>query len=425
MRRVAVLGWVVIVFVLGGCAGRTTTMPLPFKNPILTGDRSDPQIFLWRGKYYLTYTAPSGVPLLQSIDLIHWNLPRNVFAAAGTTGERPLLLNGRGFCNIWAPELFSVTEEKVLLLFSAVEYHEPNIPRSCPPFDGDTGIYAVTSATGVEGGFGTDPLEPLTIGVNPRCEKIGSYPHTQVRKKGCALGKCDQTFRIDGTYFRDGDHTYLAYTWFSNPKPRNQEEKKHHGFHISIVEMEKEHPERTLCEPSVHKISVISPGDTTLIKKLADYCPTCSERLSFSKTREGEDWNWNGTPAGIAEGPSLFRRGEYVYLLFSHAHYDSAYYGVSWVAAKTVTGLGESNPDRLVGRFLIPSGVYGFGHGSPLRDPAGMGWLYAYHRIDNKACLEGIGRRCERDLFLSPIEFEDRKDGRGDVCIVPRRPEGD
>lgn len=391
---------------IGGCSSLRTAPNFsgPLTKPVVPGDRPDPFIYRWNGTYFLTHTQSNGIPIFESSNLTQWREVNGAFPSPNVPPHLPWRINGKGFCHVWAPEFFSPEGGKdVVVTFSAVAYEGKAIPDTCPPFDGNTAIYAMTSSQGMTGPFAQDPLEPVPMGTNRTC--ASPYPHSPGRESGCALHRCAEQMRIDGSYFTDAGKTYFAYVWFSNPQARTWEEKRHHGFNISVTEMSSKDPRQSECPPQGKSWHVVSPGDKALLKRLAASCPQCSERLSFSKTGEGTEWVWRGTLAGIVEGPSLFRRGEWVYLLFSHAHYDSAYYAVSWIAAKTVEEL--ANPaTRQAGRYLIPSGPYGYGHGTPFLSTDQKSTLYVYHRIDSEACQKNTGRKCERDIFISPLEFD-------------------
>lgn len=137
--------------------------------------------------------------------------------------------------------------------------------------------------------------------------------------------------------------------------------------------------------------------------------------LSFTKGRFGEEAKRNGYSWGVVEGPNLFRRGNYVYLLLSGSIWDSPYYHVYWVAAPTVEGLSLDNPQRLVGRYIIPSDGQSFGHGTAVLGPDGQHWYFIYHHLRNSDCK--YKNDCARDVWVSPIEFEDQGDGKGAVHI--------
>jgi hypothetical protein len=55
--------------------------------------------------------------------------------------------------------------------------------------------------------------------------------------------------------------------------------------------------------------------------------------------------------------------------------------------------------------------------------PSRERWYFVHHRLDHAPC-KAVGS-CARDVWVSPIEFEDRGDGRGDVYIKPRFPAED
>eukprot|EP01052_Picozoa_sp_SAG31_P019446 SAG31_NODE_1416_length_8441_cov_11.436706_10_plen_104_part_00 len=76
---------------------------------------------------------------------------------------------------------------------------------------------------------------------------------------------------------------------------------------------------------------------------------------------------------------------------------------------------------RMVGRFLIPSLGQSFGSGQVIRAPNDA-FVYVHHHLNHTACVSGVWPGCRRDVWISPIEFEDRGDGRGDVWIRPRFP---
>jgi hypothetical protein len=187
------------------------------------------------------------------------------------------------------------------------------------------------------------------------------------------------------------------------------------------VELDPADPFAVKCDAKVPKVFAANPHDAATLKKLATYCPDCGDMLSMTRGRFGEELSHNGVAGwGVVEGPSLFRRGDWVYLLVSGSAWDSAYYHVFWVAAKSVEELAYDNPSRLAGRFLIPSADQSFGHGTAVLGPDGKSWYFVHHRLSHGPCQSSGD--CARDVWVSPIEFEDRGDGLGDVYIKPRRP---
>jgi hypothetical protein len=122
-----------------------------------------------------------------------------------------------------------------------------------------------------------------------------------------------------------------------------------------------------------------------------------------------DDWT-------VAEGVGLFRRGAYVYAMVSGSLWDSRFYHVYWIAAKTVPELAIGSKTRFVGRYTIPSNNQAHGHGAPILGPDGKTWYYVYHHLNSNSC-------CSRDVYVNEIEFIDRNDGRGKVHIRPFFPE--
>ncbi len=61
-----------------------------------------------------------------------------------------------------------------------------------------------------------------------------------------------------------------------------------------------------------------------------------------------------------------------------------------------------------------------FGHGTAVLGPDGKSWYFVHHRLKHKPCKNS--NQCSRDVWVSPIEFYDRKDGKGAVHIKPRWP---
>ncbi len=82
----------------------------------------------------------------------------------------------------------------------------------------------------------------------------------------------------------------------------------------------------------------------------------------------------------------LFRRNNLVYALLSHSAYDSAYYSIMFAAAPTVEELDLSNPNRLIGRFLIPSRDQSFGHGTAVLGPDNEHYYYIHHHLNHDLC---------------------------------------
>lgn len=213
----------------------------------------------------------------------------------------------------------------------------------------------------------------------------------------------------------------MAYAWYTNTPPKVPWEVDNFGEPVSIVELDKAGPFAVRCDPLVTKVFAANPHDAATLDRLAKSCPNCGEMLSMTKGRFGEELSHEGVSGwGVVEAPSLFRRGDYVYMLASGSAWDSPYYHVYWAAAKTVEGLAHDDPSRLVGRYLIPSDGQSFGHGTAVLGPDGENWYFVHHHLDSGPCA--ADGDCPRDVWVSPIEFEDRGDGLGEVHIKPRRP---
>jgi hypothetical protein len=337
----------------------------------------------------------------------------------GPTGAT-LDVQGKHHCGLWAPEIVELGPSSYLLIFTARRYPTA---RACPAYAEDSGVYLAWSASPT-GPFAdaAHPWEPLPAGAQfSSCALRGSLPRSlDLASSGCQGTYCHHIMRLDGTAFRDGARWFSAYAWYTNSPPLVDWEKTHLGEHVNLVELDASDPFAVRCASDVLQISIADPHDAALRAALAGSCPRCGEMLSFTKGRFDEDMARAGYAWGVAEAPSLFRRGAWVYALFSHSAWDSAYYAVSWVAAKTVEGLATGSAGRIAGRYLVPSKGQSFGHGAPVLGPDGERWYYVHHHLDHAPCKASDA--CGRDVWISPIEFEDRGDGRGDAWIRARFP---
>ncbi len=199
-------------------------------------------------------------------------------------------------------------------------------------------------------------------------------------------------------------------------------QESNQGEHLLITELDGADPFAVKCDSNVAQIYAANPHDSDTLSRLASYCSRCGEMLSFTRGRYGEEFTRDGFSWGVTEGASLFRRGDWVYLLISASLWDSPYYHVYWVAAHSVEELAYSNSNRLVERYLIPSQSQAFGHGTAVLWPDEQHWYFVHHHLDSSACVNG---GCSRNVWVSPIEFEDHGDGLGDVYIKARFPAED
>ncbi len=402
------------------------------QNPVLPADHPDPGVVRVSGPagatYHLTSTVHNGgdFPRYTSSDLIHWDAAAQGLLGRTNAPDSSMEINGAHFCSRWAPELVELGPGSFMLSFTAQRYAAPQSP--CPGYAEDSGVYLAWSPT-PEGPFALPekPWEPLPAGGQiSNCPLRPELPHSvDVASGDCQGTYCHHIIRLDSSAFFDPStgRWWLAYAWYTNTPPLVPWELDNHGEHVHLVELDASDPFAVRCDLGVPQIHAGNPHDGATLARLAASCPGCDQMLSMSRGRQGEEMARDGVSWGVVEGPSLLRRGEYVYLFLSGSAWDSAYYHVYWVAAKSVEELAFDNPGRLVGRFLIPSDGQSFGHGSAVLGPDGERWYFVHHRLDHAPCKEQGW--CARDVWVSPIEFEDRGDGLGAVHVRPRWPAKD
>lgn len=402
-------------------------------NPVIAQDFPDPgvlRIIEADGKpsYLLTPTTHNAgdIPVFKSRDLINWErLPQKLFNRPSTPGNS-LEINGYHYCSIWAPQVNQLGAQSFMLSFTATRFKTAQTP--CPPYAEDSGVYLAWSSSPT-GPFAdaAHPWEPLPAGAQiSNCALRDQLPRSlDVASQDCQGTYCHHIIRLDSDVLKDPKtgRWWLAYSWYTNRPPEVSWEKGNHGEHVNLVELDAADPFAVKCDTQVAQIGVANPHDGATMTRLAQSCSRCGEMLSNTRGRQGEEVYFDSYSWGVTEGASLFRRDDYVYLLVSGSLWDSAYYHVYWVAAPTVEELRYDNPNRLVGRYLVPSGGQSFGHGSAVEGPDGKSWFFVHHRLDQAPCRDS--GRCGRDIWVSPIEFEDRGDGRGAVHIKPRFPAED
>ncbi|NMC70541.1 MAG: family 43 glycosylhydrolase [Myxococcales bacterium] len=399
-------------------------------NPVLAGDHPDPHVLRTtdaegRPTYYLTATVHNGgdIPIFTSPDLVHWTeLPGRAFDRASTPGNS-MAINEAFFCSLWAPQIVELGPGSYLLSFSAQRFRTAQAP--CPPYQEDGGVY-LAWAPAPAGPFArTDhPWEPLPASAHfETCPIRTELPRSvDYVSDDCQGTWCHQIIRLDSDVWRDpaDGRWWLAYSWYTNTPPRVDWERTNHGEHVEVVELDAADPFTVRCDAAVAQVFAANPHDAATLERLRSYCPRCGEMLSMTRGRYDEEMVRDGCSWGVAEGANLFRRGAWVYLLVSGSAWDSGYYHVFWAAARTVEELAHDNTGRLVGRYLVPSLGQAFGHGTAVLGPDGTTWYFVHHRLRHPACRDAGD--CARDVWLSPIEFEDRGDGLGDVWIRPRFP---
>nr|WP_276598583.1 family 43 glycosylhydrolase [Nannocystis sp. SCPEA4] len=398
------------------------------QNPVLPIGHPDPGVLRVAGPDGVTYHLTSTVdnagdfPRFTSTDLIVWtDAGRGLFGRTNAPG-RSLALHGAHYCSRWAPEIVQLGAESFMLSFTAQRFAAPQSP--CPPYDEDSGIYLAWSPS-PEGPFtrADRPWEPWPAGAD--CPLRPVLPHSlDFASDDCQGTYCHHIMRLDSTVFHDPQtgRWWLAYSWYTDSPPKDAWELANHGQHVHLVELDPNDPFAVRCDLAVAQIYAGNPHDAETLARLAASCPGCDRMLSMTRGPLGEEMLRDGVSLGVVEAPSLFRRGEYVYLLLSGSNWDSPYYHVYWVAATSVEGLVYTDPARLVGRFLIPGDGQAFGHGSAVLGPDGERWYFVHHRLQHVPCEES---GCARDVWVSPIEFDDRGDGLGEVHIRPRWPAQD
>ncbi len=400
-------------------------------NPAIAGDHPDPGVLRTIGDdgrplYVLTHTSGNGdPPIYTSRDLLHWERqPEGAFHYAGG-GAASVNLPSSSFCHIWAPQIVE-TDSGMLLSFTAERHAGPQ--ASCPGFSEEQGVYMASAASPL-GPFATadHPWEPFPAGANAdTCAIRDDLPASvDYATPDCLGGFCHHVIRLDSDVWRDPatGRWWMAYSWYTNSPPQVPWEVDNHGEHTHVVELDPADPWAVRCDAATPQIFVANAQDDATKAALAGYCPDCGEMLSNTKGRFDEEVVRDGASWGVAEGTSLFRRGDWVYALVSGSLWDSGYYHVYFVAAPTVEELAVGSPTRIVGRYLIPSEDQAFGHGSAVLGPDGETWYFVHHRLDHAKCRDAGD--CSRDVWVSRIDFEDRGDGRGDAWIVPRRPARD
>lgn len=404
--------------------------PLVVTNPVLAGDHPDPHVLRTvegdgTARYWLTHTVGSGadLPVYTSTDLATWTLATPGLFGVPSNPGGSIALNGRHYCHLWAPELTELGPGSYQLSFTATRYDAPQ--SVCPPYGEDGGVYLAWSASPT-GPFAdaAHPWEPLPAGGQiSTCGIREQLPRSvDVAAPDCQGTFCHHLVRLDSTVWRDpaDGRWWLGYAWYTNTPPMVAWERANAGEHVSLVQLDAADPFAVVCDPAVPQVHVGNPHDAAALSALAASCPGCDQMLSNTRGRLDEEMVRDGVSWGVTEGPSLLRRGGWVYAFLSGSAWDSAYYHVWFVAAPTVEGLSWEGDQRLVGRLLVPSDAQSFGHGSVVLGPDGETLFYVHHRLRHDACRDGWD--CARDVWVTPLAFEDRGDGRGEIWPVVRWP---
>lgn len=283
---------------------------------------------------------------------------------------------------MWAPEIRPAgSRGGYALSFTASRFATAQSP--CPGYDEGSGVFMSYAATvlgpyQIEG----DGL-PHPVGPSPNPELCpanlaAQLPSTRLfDSPGCGTLLCNNTIRLDGDLFTDpqSGESWFAYAWYTNPEPALLPwEQDNLGEHVGIVRVQSSDPRTVPCDADkAAKVWAWSPHDAATESRMNGSCPRCGEQLSFVRGRRDQVVTRGPTGAvwGVTEGPMLFRRDAYVYLIISHSIWDSSYYAAAWAAAPSVEQLDieRNDPARIVGRLLIPSRDQSFGHGTAVLGP--------------------------------------------------------
>lgn len=388
----------------------------------------DPHVILDNGTYYMYATAGDGnyerefgsgkgdIPIWTANNIKGpWTkLSRGVFGYDGDGRDysnKNLYINNAWYRSIWGPNVIKLGTNSYMLSFTATR-HGHSITEAEQPGGREMGVYLAwsNSPKGPFAPYSSNHLhEPFPVAAPNSCPRKSSVPHSvEWATPGCQGGECKNTLRLDVNILKDAGDYWMGYSWYEG----NSYE------HTSIVKLNRQDPFSVDC--NAQSILIGKSNNSNLINKLKESCDKgeekdkCKKMLSFTQTHGENDGG------GVIEGPSIFKHGEYFYVLQSGSDWNSAYYHVYWIASKTIAGLSSYDSNRLVGRFLVPGTGrngqrYAFGTGSVLKDKSGR-WQYVYGGLIYDECRD-LSNGCGRYALVSPIEFVDKDDGKGKVHI--------
>ncbi|KAK9489210.1 glycoside hydrolase family 43 protein [Lipomyces doorenjongii] len=130
------------------------------------------------------------------------------------------------------------------------------------------------------------------------------------------------------------------------------------------------------------------------------------------------------SPTGISEGPHVFKRNGYYYLLAAEGGTDGGHSELVFRSSSSVYGPYEHCPQGAIVRSSNSGGVHNTGHLDFVEDNAGKWWsvLLGYrHRVgdDNQTELSSLGR----ETFLVSVDWKDDwpivNNGKDIVTIEP------
>jgi len=116
------------------------------------------------------------------------------------------------------------------------------------------------------------------------------------------------------------------------------------------------------------------------------------------------------------EGPFVFRRGRFYYLLYSANHFEDPSYAVGYARATSPLGPWQRSPKNPVLALNASLGVAAVGHASVARSPDGSEWFVVYHAHEEKSA-----NRTVRRVHIDRMRFDD--DGAFTVLGPTRTPQ--
>ena len=122
----------------------------------------------------------------------------------------------------------------------------------------------------------------------------------------------------------------------------------------------------------------------------------------------GATSTWENTTGGYAvcEGPTVFKDGDYYYLLYSCNDYRNIDYAVGYAYSKTPKGPWTKAPGPILSRHHL--GINGTGHGDLFRDTEGQLW-YVFHVHASNTAVQ------TRRTMLIPLTLTD--DPKAKFCF--------
>lgn len=124
---------------------------------------------------------------------------------------------------------------------------------------------------------------------------------------------------------------------------------------------------------------------------------------------------WERIQGKIAEGPSIIKRGDTYYLLYSANHFESKDYAVGYATSSSPMGPWEKHAGNPILRRDKPAadGLIGVGHGAPFVTADGS-YKYIYHAHSSMSSVR------PRTSYINDLNFSE--DGEITITGKPIRP---